>query len=293
LGYAVNEVDGVWRDATQITLPLGANANPMVTLGQVACASVGNCSAVGSYIDANSVTHGLIDNEVAGKWLPATSLVLPGDASAYPVASLSSLACSPADNCAAIGTYENANGQAQGIAVTETSGTWGRAVALKMPVGAAANPHVFLYGYGGISCRTATNCSAGGQYRDSRGDYQGFLVNEVHGVWRDATSLALPGGAQQSGKNGGVVGVSCAAPGDCSAGAAYLDASGNYQALVVNEVAGKWRTGVKITLPLGATSVGVDGGVYGVICQKSGACVATGSFLKGTTAYQGFTLATR
>jgi hypothetical protein len=291
-GYVVNEVAGVWRAAREVTLPPDANANPLVTLGQVACSSAGNCSVVGSYIDANNATHGLIVDEVGGTWLPAISLLLPGDASAYPSASLNSLACASNGNCSALGNYENSLGDAQGLAVTETSGTWGRAVALKMPAAAASNPHVFFYGYGGISCRANASCSAGGQYRDAGGNYQGFLVSEEHGVWKTATTLALPGGAQQAGKNGGVVGVSCSSPGNCSAGAAYLDATGNYQALVVNEVAGQWQTGLKVTLPPGATTVGVDGGVYGVFCQKNGACVATGSFLKGATDYQGFTLAT-
>jgi hypothetical protein len=291
-GYVINEVAGVWRAAKEVTLPPGANANPMVNLAQVACSSPGNCSVVGSYIDANNATHGLTVDKVAGTWLPATSLLLPGDASAYPSASLNSLACASNGNCSALGNYEDASGDAQGLAVTETSGQWGRAVTLAMPVAAASNPHVFFYGYGGISCRTNANCSAGGQYRDTQGDYQGFLVSEVHGEWKAATALALPRGAVQAGKNGGVVGVSCSSSGNCSAGAAYLDASGNYQALVVNEVAGAWQTGLKVTLPAGATTVGVDGGVYGLVCQKNGACVATGSFLKGTTNYQGFTLAT-
>ena len=263
-----------------------------MTLGQVACASPGDCSAVGSYIDANNVTHALIVSEAAGTWSPGVSLLLPGNASAYPTASLSAITCSRGASCTAIGSYEDSRGNYEGLAVTETNAKWGRAIEMRMPASAGANPHVFFYGYGGVSCRTKGNCSAGGQYRDASGDYQGFLVSEVNGVWQSATKLKLPASAQQAGKNGGVVAVSCASPGNCSTGAAYVDASGNYQALVANQVAGQWQIGTKVTLPPGATTVGVDGGVYGVVCQKSGACVATGSFLSGATNYQGFTIAT-
>jgi hypothetical protein len=292
LGYVLSEVKGAWRGPLQVTLPAGANANPLVTLGQVACASPGDCSAVGSYIDANNVTHALIVSEAAGTWSPGVSLLLPGNASAYPTASLSAITCSRGASCTAIGSYEDSRGNYEGLAVTETNAKWGRAIEMRMPASAGANPHVFFYGYGGVSCRTKGNCSAGGQYRDASGDYQGFLVSEVNGVWQSATKLKLPASAQQAGKNGGVVAVSCASPGNCSTGAAYVDASGNYQALVANQVAGQWQIGTKVTLPPGATTVGVDGGVYGVVCQKSGACVATGSFLSGATNYQGFTIAT-
>ncbi len=104
--------------------------------------------------------------------------------------------------------------------------------------------------------------------------------------------MAMPAGAQMAGKNGGVVAVSCRSAGNCSAGAAYLDGSSAYQALVVNEVAGQWRTGQKITLPTGNNTVGVDGGVYGLICHPTGPCTATGSYLKTLTNYAGFTVTT-
>jgi len=63
--------------------------------------------------------------------------------------------------------------------------------------------------------------------------------------------------------------VSCRSAGNCSAGAAYLDASSEYQALVINEVGGQWEAGLKITLPTGNNTVGVDGGVYGLICHAT------------------------
>jgi hypothetical protein len=71
-----------------------------------------------------------------------------------------------------------------------------------------------------------------------------------------------------------------------------LDASSEYQALVINEVGGQWEAGLKITLPTGNNTVGVDGGVYGLICHATGPCTATGSYLKTLTNYEGFTVTT-
>jgi len=289
-GLVLDEVAGTWRAGVEVHLPAGTNVNPLVELNQVACASAGNCSAVGQYTDSNGATHGLVVNERASRWASGQSLVLPGNASAYPDGSLSSIACAPGGACTAIGTYANATGDVEALAVNEANGAWQRASALTMPSGASANPHAFLYGYGGIWCPTSGNCSAGGQYTDDSGKYQGFLVDEVNGAWQAAGELKLPDGAQQAGKNGGVVAVSCVSPGTCSAGAAYLDAAGEYQALVVNRVDGAWQTGSKVTLPSGAASVGVAGGVYGLICERANQCTATGSYLKNTTVYEGFTL---
>jgi hypothetical protein len=289
-GLVVNEVAGVWQRASEVRLPSSTNVNPFVLLNQVACASAGNCSAVGSYIDNNGATHGLLVSEFANRWLAGLSMALPANASTFPDASLSSIACISTGNCDAIGTYDNAQGDVEGLTVVQSSRAWKRASAMAMPSGAAPNPRVFFYGFNGISCSSLGNCSAGGQYRDGAGNYQGFMVNDVNSTWQVADQLKLPASAPQVGKNGGVVALTCPSNGNCSAGAAYLDASGSYQAVVVNRVNGTWLTGVKVTLPAGAVSVGVDGGVYGLICKAVNQCTATGSYQRSATVYEGFTL---
>ena len=288
----VDEVHGQWRVAERITLPANTNSDPFVVLGQVACATPGNCSAIGSYIDANSTTHGLLVDEIDGRWLPSMSMELPPNASAYPNASLGSIACPGVGDCTAVGTYQNARGFIEGLHVSETQDHWNPAVSMQMPPNAATDPHAFFYGFAGVACPTATTCSVGGQYRDRTGRYQGFFVNERSGTWQIATPLLLPRGALMAGKNGGVVSVSCAAVGSCSAGAAYLDGGSHYQGLVVNEVHGVWAPGLKVTLPRTATSVGVDGGVYAVVCHPS-QCTAVGSYLATASVYQGFLLSTK
>jgi hypothetical protein len=291
-GLEINEVRGVWARARETVLPANANADPYVDINQLVCTHAGNCVAVGSYIGGDNVTEGLILPEVGGTWRSATAAVLPGDANAYPSAFVSEVTCVSTNNCTAIGTYTNVAGDVEGMTITESHAVWDRALAMVMPVGAAANPHTFFYGYGGLSCSSIGNCSAGGQYLVGTSTYEGFFINEVNGTWQPATEMMLPAGSQMAGKNGGVVAVSCRSAANCSAGAAYLDASGEYQALVVNEVGGQWQTGLKITLPTGNNTVGVDGGVYGLICHAKGPCTATGSYLKTLTNYEGFTVTT-
>ena len=291
-GFEVDEVRGSWQSARETVLPASINIDPYVVLNQVACTHAGNCAAVGSYISKDNATEGLILDEVRGVWKSAITAVLPGNASAYPSALLSEVSCASTNYCAALGTYTNVSGDVEGMTVTETRGTWARALSMVMPAGAAANPHTFFYGFGGLACSSVGNCSAGGQYLVGTSTYEGFFINEVKGTWRTATELALPAGSQMAGKNGGVVAVSCRSAGNCSAGAAYVDGSSEYQALVVNEVGGRWETGLKVTLPTGNNTVGVDGGVYGLICHAKGPCTATGSYLKTLTNYEGFTVTT-
>lgn len=292
-GFTLNEVGGKWGVAVAIKLPANANFNPFVALSQIECSSVANCTAVGSYIDAENVTRPLLVSEVNGSWSPAKALSLPNNANAYPLASLSEMTCLASGDCVAIGTYTSNSGAIEGMITTESSGIWGRAVAMSMPPNAAANPHVFFYGFNGISCASIGSCSAGGQYRDRSGNYQGFLIDSTNGTWRPASELVLPSGALYAGRNGGVVAVSCSSAGNCSAGAAYLDGTGNYQAFIVNEVNNTWQAGTKIVLPSGATAVGTGGGIYGLVCSSSGACTATGSYLDSTGNYQGLSLTSR
>lgn len=291
-GLEVNEVRGVWGRARKTVLPPDANVDPFVDLNQVACTRAGSCAAVGSYISRDGATEGLIITESGGTWKDATAAVLPGNASAYPSALLSEVTCASTNNCTAVGTYTDVAGDVEGMTVNETHSVWARALAMEMPSGAAANPHTFFYGYGGLTCPSVGNCSAGGQYLVGTSTYEGFFVNEVRGTWEPAAEMVLPAGAQMAGKNGGVVAVSCRSAGNCSAGAAYLDRSSEYQALIVNEVRGRWESGRKITLPTGNNTVGVDGGVYGLICHAKGPCTATGSYLKTLTNYEGFTVTT-
>ena len=287
-GVILSEVKGSWRAAV-IALPANANVNPMASLGQVACSTAGSCVATGTYVDTNSVSHGLIVTDTAGVWSNGAAMTLPANAGAYPNAKVSSLACASVRSCTAIGTYLTRQIGREGFTIGSTNGVWHRAVRIKLPAGAGANPRVFFFGFAGVSCPAVASCTTGGQYVDASGNYQGFVLNQVKGVWQTATVLQLPAGASMVGPYGGAVAVTCVAAGTCSEGAAYLDARGDYQALVVSEVADRWVASTTMSLPSGATAVGIDGGVYGLVCPASGGCTASGSYLDARGSYQGFT----
>jgi len=288
-GFVINDVHGHWSSGIEVRLPAGANYNPFTTLSQVSCASAGNCSVAGSYIDANNITHALVVNEVAGTWHAGESVATPDNASSYAGAQLSEVSCSSSGNCSAIGTYNTLSGDVESMIATEINGAWSHASEVQLPSTAATNPRVVLYGFRGIACPSNGNCTSGGQYVDRSGDVQGFLVNEISGKWQVATELTLPAGATQAGKNGGVVSVTCSSAGDCSAGAAYENSSGQYEALVASEINHSWNSETTLSLPSNATTVGTAGGVYAVECQPTGSCTAVGSYETSSDNYLGFT----
>jgi hypothetical protein len=245
---------------------------------------------VGSFINANDVTEALVVNEIAGVWRRAQALTLPSDASRFAGASATEVTCVRDASCSVFGTYNSTTGAIEAMSANEANGVWSTASQLIMPSNAGTNPHVFLFGFGGIACASTTDCSVGGQYRDSAGSYEGFLENEVNGVWAPAVELALPANGSSGGQNGGVVALSCPSVGDCQASGSYLDTGGTYEAVVVSEVNGVWQRGSEVALPAGSGTVGVDGGIYAIHCASATSCVGVGSYLKGTATYEGFTL---
>jgi hypothetical protein len=292
-GFIATELKGAWRQARELSLPKGTNANPFVSLSQVTCWSLGDCLAVGSYVDSNNVSHAMVVPEVNGAWRAAAPIGLPGSASAFAGAQFNEVACTNNGSCLAAGTFNTASGAVEPIVALSTAGVWARALRVSLP-NAAANPETLVYGFKGVSCASPGNCAFGGQYLDTTGRYQGFFDNVINGNVERAQALLLPSGARQAGHNGGVVAMSCVAVGRCVAGAAYLDATNKYQAIIITETNYTWSLGSTVTLPPGsAGTVGVGGGIYSLQCFTPASCEVTGSYQSSGSRYDGFALSTQ
>jgi hypothetical protein len=124
----------VWPAAGKLALPVGANTSrghQAAALQGVACTSAGNCVAVGYFTDATKSTQAMAVAEAGGTWGRASELTLPAgaDVSAGAQAGLSSVACTSAGNCVAVGFYTDSSGSKdrQAMVASETSGVWGQA----------------------------------------------------------------------------------------------------------------------------------------------------------------------
>jgi hypothetical protein len=170
----LTESAGAWAVGVEATLPAGAATNPGVFVNSVSCASAGNCSAVGYYIDSSAQTQGVLLTESAGAWAQGVEATLPpAGAATDPLVNLSSVSCPSAGNCSAVGDYVDSSPHRQGMLLTESAGAWAAGVEATPPAGARTDPGVRP---SSVSCPSAGNCSVVGTYVDSSAHRQGLLL---------------------------------------------------------------------------------------------------------------------
>src|SRR5262249_43100973 len=106
------------------------------------------------------------------------------------------------------------------------------------------------------------------------------------GTW--GTAQQVPGiAALNKGGLAKVTSVSCAKPGDCSAGGLYEDASSKFQAFVAGEVNGVWGKAQQVP-GTAALNKGGLADIPAVSCARAGACSAGGSYLDAASKFQAF-----
>ena len=298
-GVLLSETSGTWAAGVEPSLPANAGTNPSASVYSVSCASAGNCTAVGSYTDSSGHSQGLLLTETSGTWAAGVEASLPANAGPNPNLSLNSVSCASAGNCTAVGnyndSYDSSSVQDQGLLLTETSGTWATGVDASLPAGAGTASYVVVQD---VSCASAGNCTAVGQYEDSSFNFHGLLLSETSGTWAAGVEASLPAGACASTSAGNGCGaggdsvdlgsVSCASAGNCTAVGSYDDSSGHQPGLVLSETSGTWATGVEASLPANASTTAA--GLSSVSCASAGNCTAVGEYTDSSGHEQGLLL---
>jgi hypothetical protein len=177
----INQVHGTW--GTAIEVPGIAALSPHGGYGgvvSVSCASAGNCTTIGGYVDSSDEDQTFADSQVNGTW--GTPIKVPGQN----MAGVNPVSCASAGNCTAGGAYADSTGRAQAMVISQVNGTWG--TLIEVPGTAALNQ-------GGdakitmVSCASAGNCTAGGDYLDRSLHKQAFVDSEVNGTWGTAIKV--------------------------------------------------------------------------------------------------------
>jgi hypothetical protein len=194
-----------------------------------------------------------------------------------------SVSCGSAGSCSAGGSYTDRSGHVQGFVVSEVNGGWGRAV--EVPGLAALSAGGFAHVIS-VSCASAGNCAAGGDYQAGHAGDRGFVVSEKNGVWGQAVTVP---GLVNLGRFAAVASVSCASPGSCAAGGDYRDQLDHWQGFVVSEQNGVWGRAIEVP-GLGSLNKGGNASVNSVSCAPAGSCTAGGSYTDRTrfSRFQGF-----
>ncbi|HLY87102.1 MAG TPA: hypothetical protein VKO84_11450 [Gaiellaceae bacterium] len=281
--------------ASAVTLPADASSTPWPDLASISCGSPGNCAAVGAY-EIPAFAKPLVVTESNGAWLAGAEPQPPAEAAttsdrsiATPGNRLSLVACPSAGNCTAVGTYTDkaAAPDEYPWVLEETAGHWASGVSARLP--ADANPRgnperggtAPFFGFTGLSCPSAGNCTAVGGYWGNTDVERGLILTERSGKWSRGVRAPLPPHAVPNSEpnefNSPVTSVSCAAPTDCAAVGTYvLEVGGTPHGALLTERSGAWKASA-LVLPAGAQATG---GVFlgSVACPSRGNCVAVGYY---------------
>jgi hypothetical protein len=294
-GFVVSETNGVWGRAIEVpglsALNVGKDGRPGAGVNSVSCGSAGNCTAGGFYQDQRRHEQGFVVSETNGVW--GRAIEVPGlgalNIAAYVAegAEVTSVSCASAGNCSAGGYYNippaDDRIHRQAFVAIEQHGRWG--MAIEVPGISALNTGHYAE-VSSVSCSSAGNCAAGGNYAsrapniNGGGHQQGFVVSETNGRWGQV--IEVPGlGALNTHGDAGVESVSCASPGNCAAGGNYNGDpqyhDGYGKGYVVSEKNGAW--GHAISAPgLRALHAGPYSDVKSVSCTSPGNCSAGGLY---------------
>ena len=281
--FVANQVNGAWRKAIEVPGTAALNVDGSATISAISCPSAGSCSAAGGYADGSAHLQAFVVSKKKGTWRTARGVPGLAALNAAGNASIISLSCPAAGNCAAGGFYLASPGHFQPFVVSQVNGIWRKAI--KVPGTSTLN-------IGGnasiqsVSCASAGNCAAGGYYDSGSGHFQALVVNEVMGVWHKA--IEVPGtAALNASGNASISSVSCASAGNCSSGGYYVNSSGHSEAFAVSEVGGVWHKAIEV--PGTATlNKGGFGRVNAVSCASAGQCAAGGAYKDGSGHMQAF-----
>jgi hypothetical protein len=262
---------GHWARARTLRLPSGAaHAFQAATVAGLACPGSRSCVAVGNYTTAAGPLAGFIAAGHGGNWSRARQVLLPKDAVAA-AAFLTGVSCTGTRSCTAVGGYSNAAGD-QAMAAAGSAGHWQRAVAIKPPSNAAADPDAHL---SAVSCTGPGDCVAVGAYENKALDDEGLAVIERHGRWGRGTQIPLPHNAPGD-PQAEFYSVSCQPRHACVAVGSYGPGS-VLTGVAATESGGHWQRGVELNALPGNAKTNAASGLEAVSCHASG-CVAAGYY---------------
>jgi hypothetical protein len=296
-GAGTTPPGGIW--GTPQTVPglaaLVSTAPAISQVNDIHCSTPGNCVAIGDYDPPNDTySVPFMVSEANGIWgsVQGVSGITPDPAVGD--SQLGSLTCGTPDFCIATGSVVGSDGVQRNFLLPETGGVWSTATILDF----SSLPGATDGWVAALSCPADDSCTATGYYDGPSGQLP-FTMDETAGAWGQPQPVAgldslVTGTATQF--NSALWTLSCAAPGDCTAGGYYLAVGADSEVpFTVTELGHTWGQAQAIPgLAALSTGSGQLGVVSGVACPDAGDCTVAGITTSrdsaGTTTAQVFTL---
>ncbi len=244
--FAVTSTSGSWGPITTIPFPdntLNSFAESEST--DISCASAGNCTTVGYFVNTAGDYVGFTATSTSGNWANARSQ--PSDH--FPNA----ISCVAPGDCTAAGDYTNAQGRTQPYTVSSTSDIWASPEPVSFAAGVQnASP---TSQFQKVSCSSVGSCTATGYFRNTDGADEAFTTTSVNGVWTTARPVVYATGSGSSRRPGSINAVSCSSGGLCTVGGRFNSSSGRDEIFVMssNEAPPATTTLPATTLPTSST----------------------------------------
>jgi Bacterial Ig-like domain (group 3) len=299
-GGATTAPGGTW--GTPQPVPgLDALVSSTDTISQVNdihCSAPGNCVAIGDYMPPNATTYSVpfVVTETSGIWGSVQSVrgITPDPAVGDSL--LGSLTCGTPDFCIATGSVVGSDGVQRNFLLPEAGGVWSTATMVDF----SSLPGATDGWVTGLSCPADDSCTATGYY-DGPSGMLPFTMDQTAGTWgqpQPVAGLDSLGTGTATQVSSDLWSLSCAAPGDCTAGGYYLtlgQGANSEVPFTVTESGHTWGQAQAIpglaALGTGSAQLGV---VSGVACPAAGDCTVAGITTSrdsaGTATAQVFTL---
>lgn len=218
-------------------------------------------------------------------WSPGIGIPVtaPANASGEPKALFDWGACPTAGYCVGVGSYKDENGNEEAMAATRINGSWGQAVEIALPAGAASSGQEAGFGFAApsVACTEPGDCVAVGHYIKEGGSAEAMAVIETGGVWGTASEIQLPANAAAN-PRAYLASVACPVAGSCVARGGYSNELGDREAMVAEETGGSWGPASDVKLPANAEN-NSESRLGAVACSAAGSCVGIGEYHDGST----------
>jgi hypothetical protein len=265
LSYTSNNSGVDWLVSTALPLPTGRNYQ----LREISCLSSGKCSAVGYYVDTDSIQVPLsyTSNNWGMDWLVSTTLP-PQQGGVFNV--LNSNSCTSTGKCAAVGNYTQGT---QNVPLSYTSSNFGVTWVLSSSLPAVQGSVDVLES---VSCLSGGQCVAVGFYLN--GSAQQVPSTYKSSNFGDTWAISSTPPPTQGIYSNTLYSVSCVSSGKCAAVGVYYNGSNNVPLFYNSSDFGdSWALSTTPTPVLGQNY-----NLQGISCVNGGQCSAVGFYKNGS-----------
>jgi hypothetical protein len=227
------------------------------TLVSVSCLA-GNCTAVG-HSHKKTTQYGQVPVPLAERWNGTRWSIQPGPQPGAQGSSLTGVSCPSASSCTAVGYYTAKSGRTRTLAERWNGTSWATQ--------ATPNPALDVTAvFNGVSCRSASACTAVGWYINNTSGGNATLVERWNGTRWSIQPTPNPAGAVQS----VLQGVSCPSASSCTAAGSYFTSGSPSVTLAEHWDGTHWAIQPTPNPP------GANGSVLNGVSCSAASCTAAG-----------------